>query len=115
MEPKITVPCKSSARYCLIRSIPDIFDAKVLDFFQGSDSLSPNRAKMAKTRGIIPKRNPSRQSDSRLTIPEENIPIGNPMETIPIIIFLEFLGHTSDKKVTDITMMPPAPKPAKNL
>lgn len=115
IDPNMTVPCKSSVRYCFINSPPEIFEIKVLDFFQGSDSLRPKSAKTASTNGIIPIRNPSRQLVSRLTIPEENIPIGNPMETIPIIIFLELLGQTSDKKVTDITMIPPAPRPAKNL
>src|SRR5690606_7591023 len=95
--PKITVPCRSSARYCLTSSKLDILEIKVLDCFHGSDSLSPKRAKIAKTKGIVPNRNPSRHSDSRFTIPEENIPIGNPIETIPIIIFLEFFGQTSDR------------------
>src|SRR5690606_3680576 len=115
MEPNRTVPCTSSRLYCLTSSILDILEAMVLDFFQSSDSLRPNRVKRARTNGIAPNRNPSLQLDSRLIIPEENIPIGNPMDTIPMMMFLVSLGQTSDNKVTEITMMPPAPNPAKNL
>src|SRR5690606_38166456 len=66
--------------------------------------------------GKTPIRNASRQSlISTVTSPEEKMPTGKPMESIPIITARDFTGHISNNNVGVITRMPPTERPDSSL